>query len=687
VIVCFSNTETNAVASGTALIVNGDASISGHLTAGTVSITNQLKLLGGVSGLTAAHVGAVAITDPIYLAALTNATAFENAGAAARVQANLVSASNALNTVAVSALAVANSKLSPTGSGAQLTGITAAQVGAVSTSQAITINGVQGTFNSNLVFNSPDLQQVINAGNTATGIGDLTIAGRIVNGSGLDVANIAATSYGAQQAGWNNGTMTIGADATGAQQAGVNHSTMTIGEYAYGAQQAGWNYGTMTIGGSAIGAQQAGRNYGTMKIGTFAYGSQQRGTVASTAAATNDAIGALQLFDLSSGQSATITASGSASIGLGACVVSHKNSIVAGDGQQSHGVGTVTANGFYVGANPVLTNVPTLQAVVTAGATATGIGDLTITGRVVNGIGLEVASIAATALGARQSGLDEGHMTIGAGGYGAQQAGHNTSFMTIGAGAEGAQQMGFNFYNMTIGLGASGAQQAGYNMRDMSIGQYAFGAQQSGYNAGTMTIGPDAIGAQQRGSVRSASASALNYGVGAIQLIDLTSGQSALITPGGDASLSLGACVVYDKNSIVAGDDQESHGDGSITAGGGFYGSGANLTGITAEQVGAVATNAPRYLLALTNAAAFDPANAAAAVQAQLPAIADTATNALAVANTKLSANGSGAQLTGITAAQVGALTPGQATNLVMAALLYIPPMGDLSMGSFTNAP
>jgi hypothetical protein len=41
--------------------------------------------------------------------------------------------------------------------------------------------------------------------------------------------------------------------------------------------------------------------------------------------------------------------------------------------------------------------------------------------------------------------------------------------------------------------------------------------------------------------------------------------------------------------------------EGSVTAGGGFYGSGANLTGITATQVGAVPTNDPRYLTTLTN--------------------------------------------------------------------------------------
>jgi hypothetical protein len=223
-----------------------------------------------------------------------------------------------------------------------------------------------------------------------------------------------------------------------------------------------------------------------------------------------------------------------------------------------------------------LTNVPPLQAVVNAGSTATNIGDLTIAGRVVHGIGLNVANIEASAAGS-------------------QQAGRNNSTMTIGISAYGAQQAGYNDGTMTIGTGADGAQQAGRNDNTMTIGTTAYGAQQAGYNDGTMTIGFSAYGAQQRGSVNGA-AYATNNGAGAVQLLNLIPGQSATITSAGDASLGLGACVVSNKNSIVAGDDQVSHGDGSITAGGGFFGNGAGITNITAAQVGAIATNDARYL-------------------------------------------------------------------------------------------
>jgi hypothetical protein len=169
----------------------------------------------------------------------------------------------------------------------------------------------------------PTLQDVVTAGNTATGIGDLTIGGRVVHGIGLNVTNIAATAYGAQHAG-------------------VNAGTMSVGEGAFGSQQAVENYGTMTIGG-------------------YASGAQQRGLVDSMASATNNAVGAMQLLNLLPGQSATITDTGSASIGLGACVVSNKQSIVAGDGQVSHGNGSITAGGGFFGNGAGLTNITASQ--------------------------------------------------------------------------------------------------------------------------------------------------------------------------------------------------------------------------------------------------------------------------------------------------------------------------------------
>jgi hypothetical protein len=269
--------------------------------------------------------------------------------------------------------------------------VTAAQVGAVATNNARFLAALT---------NVPTLQAVVLAGNTATNIGDLSIAGRVLHGVGLIVANIDTNASGAQQSGYNSATMTIGEYAMGAHQSGRNVGTMKIDDWAIGAQQDVQNGGTMSIGGyavgarqagenaigcamsigaSAMGAQQSGRNAGTMAIGSESHGAMQRLFVASSgyeratignlcygasqfgyvfqAYATNDAIGAMQLLNLSAGQTATITADGSASLGIGACVVSNKNSIVAGDGQQSHGAGSVTAGGgFWVNDTPVVTN-------------------------------------------------------------------------------------------------------------------------------------------------------------------------------------------------------------------------------------------------------------------------------------------------------------------------------------------
>jgi hypothetical protein len=49
----------------------------------------------------------------------------------------------------------------------------------------------------------------------------------------------------------------------------------------------------------------------------------------------------------------------------------------------------------------------------------------------------------------------------------------------------------------------------------------------------------------------------------------------------------MGAGTASNRYSIVAGDGQESHGDGSITAGGGFYGDISGTTGLTPAQVAA----------------------------------------------------------------------------------------------------
>ena len=192
--------------------------------------------------------------------------------------------------------------------------------------------------------------------------------GRSVWGNGIDVTNINASAYGASQHGkFDSG------------------GTMTIGSGSYGASQNGRNaVGFMYIGLNSFGASQQGQNNGSMIIGNSAYGANQKGHVQAGALATNNAIGALQLFNLISGQTSIVTSAGDASIVLGAGVSSNKNAIVAGDVQESHGDGSISAsggfwdNGIRVGGGTV-TFATTGTAHVAVSAAANAIVLLTMT--------------------------------------------------------------------------------------------------------------------------------------------------------------------------------------------------------------------------------------------------------------------------------------------------------------------
>ena len=204
-------------------------------------------------------------------------------------------------------------------------------------------------------------------------------------------------------------------------------------------------------------------------------------------------------------------------IGAGAVPLGN-NSMVLGNAQ--------TTNTEIKGA-VVVSNTLTAGAISTTGTV--NIANLSASGRSVFGIGLSLADIDPTANGASQSGKSTG-----------------AGYSTIGTSAHGASQ---NIFNDGWPLSA--------------------------------TIGASAYGAMQRGYIDDDSSSyATNLGRGAIQLFDIleiTSG-NPLTTVDDDASLLLGAGTASNRNAIVAGDGQESHGDGSITAGGGFWGNGSGLT-------------------------------------------------------------------------------------------------------------
>ncbi len=354
--------------------------------------------------------------------------------------------------------------------------------------------------------------------------------GRMVAGSGLSFDSIAADAYGAEQ--------------RGKLFKYCGYGTQSIGATAYGAEQRGYTYaGIQDIESSAHGAEQRGFNErGNQSIGASAYGAEQRGYVGTENYAINDGIGSIQLLNLN-GYHVTAFMSGHASIGLGACTVTHNQSIVAGDGLVSHGNGTVTANGFYgngsgltglnslnfangsihgsklesgtVGENQLgpdailnthiapdasiagsklATGTITIDKVAIAGwenwadgryMSLSGGQDLILNpGRTVAGYGLLLGNIAATAYGAEQRGLTEG------------------GTQSIGDGAYGASQHGANYYSIqTIQTSTPGAEQRGVIEGGTQTIEYqAFGASQRGFNSyGTQIIRIGAMGAEQRG--------------------------------------------------------------------------------------------------------------------------------------------------------------------------------------------
>ena len=140
---------------------------------------------------------------------------------------------------------------------------------------------------------------------------------------------------------------------------GNNSGTIVTNGNSY--QIAGDNTGAIFISGP--GSQFRGANDGSMVID--GYGSFVLGAFGSLSGVTNRGKGSLVLGDLSVGQRAVITEVGNAAILIGAGIVSNSQSIVVGDGNESHGNKSVTAGSFwgtgsgFFGSGAGLTNLPT----------------------------------------------------------------------------------------------------------------------------------------------------------------------------------------------------------------------------------------------------------------------------------------------------------------------------------------
>jgi len=188
------------------------------------------------------------------------------------------------------------------------------------------------------------LGQVMTAGNTASINLDM-------NSEGID--DIAYLT------GYNGNAPTIGANAYGAVvlsswnlEAGdrLEISPGGIGSMILGnGNEADAWIGTNAAGALIVGEAGAG---GDRSIGNEADGAVIRGYIESGTASVSGK-GSMLLMNLS-GQSASIT--GNASLGLGAVTVSNDQAIVIGDGNESHGNGSMTADSFH-GDGSGLTNM------------------------------------------------------------------------------------------------------------------------------------------------------------------------------------------------------------------------------------------------------------------------------------------------------------------------------------------
>ena len=301
-------------------------------------------------------------------------------------------------------------------------------------------------------------------------------------------SSLIASNDGRSVWGWGNLSM-IDSSSMGSDIHGFFNQA-TISSNSYGASMHGGNAsGIMVINDSSLGAQQRGfMSFGKAYIisarGASQFGYQDN---ANSLVTNNSGAGSLQLFDFSGVDAKTSSVSASACIVLGGGNASHKNSIVAGDGQVSHGDGSITSgSGFWS---------PRIHDTDGDGRSFWG-GD----------------SISGVAGG----------------------------LSSISGGAKGASQHGYFINNVATISNAMGAGQCGY--------------------------------ASNTGASISNTA-----GHGSLQLFYFNTPKTSVVTSAGSASIVLGAGTASNMNSIVAGDNQVSHGDGSVSAGGGFWDSGKRI--------------------------------------------------------------------------------------------------------------
>lgn len=157
----------------------------------------------------------------------------------------------------------------------------------------------------------------------------------------------------------------------------VNFADVSIGGYSLGARQSidfSGLYSSITMTNARGGEQTiwgAGNSFTAIvqqagivqrlfvsgdnnsAVAAAQYG-MQIGSLGGNSSAHNAGVASLQLFRLTNTQSSTIADGGDASILIGAGVASNKNTITVGDGQESHGDGSISAASFWENGTNIL---------------------------------------------------------------------------------------------------------------------------------------------------------------------------------------------------------------------------------------------------------------------------------------------------------------------------------------------
>ena len=398
-------------------------------------------------------------------------------------------------------------------------------------------------------------------------------------GYGFDSSHYTRGAWGVLQLGW------INPGASNMVATSVNGAVQLLS----------LSTGTTNILINSDSTMQAITSQGAGSPSTFiignAYGGCQLGYADGARIEQSFTRGCLQLVGLSTGQTSYMgSVAGpyiNASIGMGAVTVSHSQALVAGDGQVSHGDGSISASGgFYDNGIRVPTNVD-LTGYIKASTANTFTATQTFPSITISNLAAGTMSVA------NQDGLAKGSSQWGAQtsyapiitntSYGAVQRGSfngRLNLIDTSAGAEQAGDFSAGTNRIYSSKGSMQRMLTGSNNKLYTDIYGGAGCVQLGLNEYVSGVGGSLIASNVYGSVQAGCnyGSVINKGAyGTLQLYYLWPGQVSTIADTASGSIVLGAGSATHSNSITMGDGAISYAKGSVSATGGFYDNGVKV--------------------------------------------------------------------------------------------------------------